>query len=362
LHHWPCCFSSDNYQLFEARHFSLWVALSIPNFFAMSQNLHPNSSKEKPFLIELWEDDLQPGGHFTPAAAMLLSSSLRTSGLLYQLSPDDLKSLIFLLTFVSPEGHCQPFLSQLTDAMRVAPSKAKVRMRRLCDTKWKGEPLVIHSKSASGLTAYSLNPRNVTYRHRSRQPRHNEAISYMAAPREAIIEYSRQRYARPREEVERIIARQMGHDVDESDDERKIRYRLENAGLTGEQARELLATYHLDTIAQQLDWLPFRHAKNPAGYLIAAIEGNYSEPRAVREERIFRELRYGAVQVEAERQAEERESEEDSSDEDSSHPAGEEVSGDPSNGNPSNDEPASVSELAGSQAIDLPFPHQDAKG
>jgi hypothetical protein len=337
--------------------------LSIPNFFAMSQNLQPNTKHQidKPFLIELWEDDVQPGGHFTPAAAMHLTSSLCTSGLLNQLSPDDLKSLIYLLTFVSPEGHCQPFLSQLADAMRLAPAKAKTRMRRLCDLRWKGEPLVIHSKSSSGLCAYSLNPRNVTYRHRSRQPNQNESPSYMAAPREAIIEYSRQRYARPREEVERIIARQMGHDIDESDAERKLRFRLENAGLTGEQAKELLATYHLDTIAQQLDWLPYRHAKNPAGYLFAAIEGNYGEPKAVREERIFRELRYGAVQSEAKRQAEERESEKDSSDEDSSHPAGEEVSGGPSDGNPSNDEPASVSELAESQAIDLPFPHQDAK-
>jgi hypothetical protein len=79
----------------------------------MSQNLQTTTAKqslEKPFVIELWEQDKQPGGYFTPAAAMHLTSGLRTSGLLRELSPDDLKSLVFLLTFLSPEGHCQPFL------------------------------------------------------------------------------------------------------------------------------------------------------------------------------------------------------------------------------------------------------------
>ncbi len=263
----------------------------------MSPNLQTNQ-QEKPFVIELWEEDKQPGGYFTPAAAMHLTSSLRTSGLLRELSPDDLKSLVYLLTFVSPEGHCQPFLSQLCEAMRVSSAKAKARMRRLCEVRWKGEPLVVYSKSSSGLSAYSLNPRVVTYRYREQQgSQPSPDVPYHAAPREAIIEYSRQHYANPRAEVERLVARQLGQDVDESDEERKLRYRLENAGLTSEQAKELLATYPLDTIAQQLDWLPYRNAKNPAGYLIAAIEGNYSEPRAVRHERLFRELRYGELQM-----------------------------------------------------------------
>lgn len=311
----------------------------------MPQNLQINTKQqiEKPFLIELWEDDKQAGGHFTPAAAMHLTSSLRTSGLLNQLSPDDLKSLVFLLTFVSPEGHCQPFLSQLSEAMRVPSAKAKVRMRRLCDVRWKGEPLVIYSKSASGLTAYSLNPRVVTYRRRA-EPEKCEVAPYVAAPREAVIEHSRKHYARPRAEVERMIARQMGHDIDESDAERKLRFRLENAGLKGEQAKELLATYHLDTIAQQLDWLPYRHAKNPAGYLFAAIEGNYSEPKAVREERILRELRYGKGQAEA------RETASDVSD----------PLDDDSSVQQPEAQPVSADELPESQAIDLPLPHAKA--
>ncbi len=319
----------------------------------MSQN-SPTSAQpqlEKPFLIELWEGDKQPGGYFTPAAALHLTASLRTSGLLRELSPDDLKSLIYLLTFVSPEGHCQPFLTHLAEAMRVSTAKAKARMRRLCEVRWKGEPVVIYSKSASGLSAYSLNPRVVTYEHRHGHRHPREDTPYLTAPRAAIIEHSRKHYARPRAEVERIIAHQMGHDVDETDEERKVRYRLENAGLTGEQAKELLAMYDLDTIAQQLDWLPFRHAKNPAGYLIAAIEGNYGEPRAVRQERLFRELRYGEWQMQND------DSQSDGARSNDAHP-------DESNAEVSDDsgrtEVPDVGVVIADQTVDLLLPDDDA--
>ena len=89
-----------------------------------------------------------------------------------------------------------------------------------------------------------------------------------------------------------MVAQQLGQDIEETEEQQKLRYRLENVGLTREQAKEIVSMYDADVIAQQLDWLPYRHAKNPAGYLLAAIEGNYDEPRAVRQERLLRELHY----------------------------------------------------------------------
>jgi hypothetical protein len=96
--------------------------------------------------------------------------------------------------------------------------------------------------------------------------------------------------------VEKIVAQQLGQVGEETDVQRKLRTRLENAGLTSDQAREVLLAFDSDVIAQQLDWLPFRHAKNPAGYLLAAIEGKYSEPRGVRERRLELERQYIATQ------------------------------------------------------------------
>ncbi len=91
--------------------------------------------------------------------------------------------------------------------------------------------------------------------------------------REQVIAYSRQHYARPRAEVEKMVAQQLGQDIEETEEQQRLRYRLENVGLTKEQAKEIVSMYDADVIAQQLDWLPYRHAQNPAGYLLAAIEG-----------------------------------------------------------------------------------------
>ena len=259
-----------------------------------------SSTIHKPFVIEIRQDRPRSGCHFIPAASLKLQEELRTSGLLHFLAPEDLKSLVYLLTFISPEGHCSVSLSILASAMKVPSPKVKARMHRLTEVKWQGDPLIIEVPHESGLFTYSLHPRLVAYEHLTVSEQHptpplNAAVPHTAS-KNRIVSYSRHHYARPRKEVERIIAQQMGHEGEETDEQSKLRTRLENAGLTGEQAKEVVLAHDADIIAQQLDWLPFRRAKNPAGYLLAAIEGGYGEPRGVREERLFRELRYDAIQ------------------------------------------------------------------
>lgn len=267
-----------------------------------------SESLQRPFVIEIRQDRPKPGGSFVPAASLKLMEEFRTSGLLYSLSPEDLKSLLYLLTFVSPEGHCSVSLPILTSAMNVSSAKVRARMHRLAQIKWQGESLIVEVPHESGIFTYSLHPHLVTYEHLTVSEQH-PTPPLRAASRNQVIAYSRKRYARPRAEVERMIAAQMGHDIEETDEQRKLRNRLENVGLTTEQAKEVTLIYDANVIAQQLDWLPFRHAKNPAGYLLAAVEGGYGEPRGVREERLFREMRYGKYQMqepEAEQPTEEQ--------------------------------------------------------
>jgi hypothetical protein len=253
------------------------------------------STAHKPFVIEVRQDRPQPTGSFVPAASLKLMEEFRTTGLLHFLSPEDLKSLLYLLTFITPEGHCQVSLPILTSAMQVSSSKVKARMHRLSEMKWQDEPLIIQVPHESGLFTYSLHPHLVAYEHLTVSEQH-PTPPLRTVSRNQIIAYSRSHYARPRAEVEKIIAAQLGQDIEETVEQRKLRYRLENVGLTSEQATEVVLTHSPDVIAQQLDWLPFRNAKNPAGYLLAAIEGGYGEPRGVREERVLRELRYGEMQ------------------------------------------------------------------
>jgi hypothetical protein len=257
----------------------------------MSPDVHSSPTLHKPFIIEIRQDRRQPNGSFIPAASLKLTEYFRTSGLLASLAPEDLKNLLYLLTFLSPEGQCQVSLPILASAMKVSSQRTKTRMRRLAEAGWQGEPLILETPHESGLCIYSLHPLLVAYEHLTVSEPY-PTPPFRAASREQIIAYSRQHYARPRDEVEKMVAQQLGHDMDEPEELRKLRYRLESAGLTTDQAREIMSMYDADLIAQQLDWLPYRHAKNPAGYLLAAIEGHYDEPRAVRQERLLKELHY----------------------------------------------------------------------
>jgi hypothetical protein len=248
---------------------------------------------QKPFLIEIRQDRPRPHGAFVPAASLKITEELRTSGLLHALPPEELKSLVYLLTFLSPEGNCSVSLPILTSAMRASSGQVKNRMHRLSKFRFKDYPLITEIAHESGLCTYSLHARLVAYEHLTVSEPH-PTTPLPSAARQRIITHSRNSYSRPRGEVEQIVAGQLGHDVEETAEQRKLRIRLENVGLTGEQARDVLATYAPDVIAQQLDWLPFRNAKNPAGYLLAAIDGHYQEPRAIREQRFVMEERFAA--------------------------------------------------------------------
>jgi len=104
------------------------------------------------------------------------------------------------------------------------------------------------------------------------------------AGREAVIAYSRARYANPREEVERIIAEQYGHDPAELGDgpEAVARRQLSGLGVPRDTVNALLTEHSLEEITDQLKWLPLRGAKSPARFVVAAVQGDYAPPVGVR--------------------------------------------------------------------------------
>jgi len=248
--------------------------------------------QEKPFLIEIRQDRPRPNGRFVPAASLKITEEFRTSGLLHDLTPDDLKNLVYLLTFLSPEGNCTVSLPILTSAMRVSSHQVKERMHRLAEFRFQDTNVITEIKYESGLYTYSLHPRLVAYEHLTTSEPHSTS-PIITGSRERVIANTRKYYATPRVEAERMVAEQLGHDIAETEEQRKLRIRLENVGLNTDQASEVLSTYATDVITQQLDWLPYRKAKNPAGYLLAAIEGGYKEPRAIRDQRFVLEEKFG---------------------------------------------------------------------
>ena len=59
---------------------------------------------------------------------------------------------------------------------------------------------------------------------------------------------------------------------------RRLAAELARIGVTGRQIERLFATYEIDEIEQQIVWLPYRRARNPASVVVMAICERYEKP------------------------------------------------------------------------------------
>lgn len=245
-----------------------------------------------PFVIEQYRGEQGAGGSFQPAARLLLTSLLRTSGLWSALPPDELRDLTLLLTFLSPNGRVQPTLPELAGAMQASHAQTRARMLRLSRRVWRGLPLVVELNRQSGLDAY-LPGRHILGSRQEQELPEATAQTVLTEPRagrEALIAHSRARYATPRAEVEADIARRMGwgapafeDDPPEVAEEKRVLYdKLSEQGMSKSQALDILSRFDLAVVRRQLEWMPHRAAKNPSRYLQAAIENNYEAPVSMR--------------------------------------------------------------------------------
>lgn len=263
-----------------------------------------SESATKPFSILLHLTPQGKPNHFIPRATLEIDPSLRTSGLLAALPADEVKTLVALLTFLSPNGDVKPTAPEVAKGLNVSESKAKDLLSRLVRFRWQSKPLVTTLWRETGMDGYALSREIVRYIEASPVPRFASAPPYKTAGREAIIAASRAKYARPRADVERQIALLNGWELPEGETgagvgapEDYLRQRLMKLGVTAEQSELLLASFPAEEIERQIAWLPYRGAKNPASYLVAAITGNYEEPGLLRMRREQQPL-YRTVQTE----------------------------------------------------------------
>ena len=263
---------------------------------------------ERPFVVRLHKRGEDRAGSFVPAASVEITPFFRTSGLLHSLPAEELKSLLFVLTFVTPNGDIVPTLHELAQAMHLSPGKADARLRRLSAFRWQEGPLLHLLRRESGLHAWSPSAHLIALHH---APSHGvEEPTLRSAHRDTVIAFSRQQYARPREEVEAEIACANGWaypflsraevyqsqtqeegkdekglvDAQEKSQDRDphapgLRNRLLSLGVKSEQVEMLLAQYKPERIERQIAWLPARNARNPAAFLLSAIEKDYASPR-----------------------------------------------------------------------------------
>lgn len=296
----------------------------------------------KPFQITHLRREETVNGAFVPGAMVQITPALRMSGLLLGLPAEELRSLLLILTFVHPNGHIQPSLLELAQALRLSQGATRTRMRQLEKFLWQGKPLLHELRRESGLHAYAPSPRILHIAHEPPQtPQESNATPLArAAGREAVIAHSRAAYARPRDEVEAEIARlngwpwpfkspsqvqeelrqkaqQMQNNIANAppgkqppqppdqlsspsltpspmnpvsnptpmlpDPLADLRNDLLTLGVPAEHVERLLASHEPDKIRQQIEWLPLRHANSPSRLLVAAIEHEYEPPVLIRQ-------------------------------------------------------------------------------
>jgi hypothetical protein len=242
-----------------------------------------------PFVVEHRQEERALSGTFRPSARLILTERVRTSGLWNALTPEDFQTLLLLLTFLTPNGWCRPTLPELAQAMQVSHAKARGRLHRLTQVRWQGQPLAAMLSRPDGLDAY-LPGRHLLAHENAPLDEPPQPVPVRTAGRDAVIAYSRARYTKGREEVEREIAQRMGwappdfagEDPAVTAGKQRAYQAMTNAGMPKEQALDLLARFDLGAVESQIAWLPSRSAKNPARFLAAAIEGNYDRPLNLR--------------------------------------------------------------------------------
>jgi len=223
-----------------------------------------------PFAVEILQGESGSDG-----AAVLVGPELRASGLLLALAPEDLKSLVYLLTFVGPDGACRPTILDLAEAMRVSAARARSRMERLAGILWQGFPVVTGAAGSGTPEAYSPAPHVLA----GPPAAGGQSLPAPADIPEAVPERAGGPY--PGAEAGPPADFQSGRDP-EAMPAGDLRGRLLALGVSPDQADLLLARYGAGRIARQLRWLPYRSANNPPALLVAAIEEDYEEPLSLR--------------------------------------------------------------------------------
>ena len=231
------------------------------------------------FAVEHRREGMRPT-QFVPDTRLVIAPALRTEGFLAIIPDREFRALVAVLTFLTPDGRIQATANQVAQSLGVSEKHAGERLQALCKLSWQGFPILVAVTREKAPTFYAPGYGIVTHAHEEKENNSTgDSVPYTTASREELIAQSREKYAKPREEVERIVAKGLGHEESEDDTpDAVLRRALLGVGLTRDETETLLTGFPHDAIQKQLGWLPERGARNPARYLLAAVRGDYAAP------------------------------------------------------------------------------------
>ncbi len=246
---------------------------------------------------------------FVPESLLVVTPALlRDCGLLALLSDRQARTLLAVLSLLTPDGRFEASAPAVARVLGTTGRGAEERLRELSRLEWRGgEGVVIEVAREQALPVWVPAPAVVSRTLLESTPgeadpgsgppsRHAAPPEEAPSRREQVYRHSRARYARTREEVEAQVLKLLGKDPEtlaeqgrgaaeddpaEGTPEAAALQALLTYGVPRPAALSLLERFGAERCLRQAGWMGRRAARDPARFLAAAIENDYDPPRGV---------------------------------------------------------------------------------
>jgi len=218
-----------------------------------------------------------------PSVSLKITKAILKSGFLAELKPQEFQTLIALCSFADYKGRLKVSCKSLAQALSLSEKQAQLRLKRVCNLRWHGKPLLIKEpcKVKFAPNEYRLLlPYGLMLIQEGELQR--KSMSSEAEREKGLPSSEAKGSPLPEAEVSynnNVVVNNIYNKATTNNKERLLEL-LKIEGVTESIARELVEKYPHEQITAQLKMLPYRKALNPAGLLVKAIKGNWAPPQA----------------------------------------------------------------------------------
>lgn len=244
------------------------------------------------------------------AAYIYIDRSFRASGLLSQISPEDLQTLICLLTYADEHGTCLISARDVAGSLGLSERQGGNRLKRLMRLRFQGVPLLLNKRQKrlrSGRftkSVFRISPLpGMAIHSGNRNPKEaSNSRSTSAGKGRPLLPGKTVRFHTPQKRLGKLSSgsltasaqdkgvvvnkyiktttQQQAERIAGGIKQKELVKLMHSRGVTELTAKELAKRYPIDRIEKQVIMLPYRQARDPAAMLVKAIREDWDAPSA----------------------------------------------------------------------------------